>query len=55
MKINFEDKSSIEIVRIDGGKVLIIINAKDQENSLKKITNAAELTDEEFKRLMSDV
>jgi hypothetical protein len=55
MKIQFEDKSSVEARRIDGDKVLIIISAQDQENPLKKITNAAELTDEEFKRLISDV
>ena len=55
MKINFDDKSSIEAIRLKDGKVLIIINAKDQENPLKKITNAAELTDEEFKELISNV
>jgi len=55
MKIQFSDKSFIEAKKIEGGKVLITIQAKDHENPLKKITNAVELSAEEFKMLLSDV
>lgn len=56
MKIEFEDKSHVEIKRsTEPGKVLITIQAKDHENSLKKITNCVEITDEQFKQLISDV
>lgn len=55
MKIQFADKSFIEAKKAEGGKVLIIIQAKDHENPLKKITNAVELSAEEFKKLLSDV
>ena len=55
MKIQFPDKSFIEIKKKEGNKVLVIIQAKDHENPLKKITNAVELTAEEFKQLLSDV
>jgi len=57
MKIEFADGSYVEIKKSDGSpdKLLIIISAKDHMNSLKKITNAAEVTLEEFKRLISDV
>ena len=56
MKIQFDDKSYIECRRSDNpGKILLIISAKDGGNSLKKITNAVELTGEEFKQLISDI
>jgi nitrate reductase NapAB chaperone NapD len=56
MKISFPDKSYIECKKSDNpDKIIIIISAKDQNNSLKKITNAVEITKEEFKRLISDV
>ena len=56
MKIEFDDKSCIECRKSDNpGKVIILIKAKDHENPLKKITNAVELTTEEFKKLISDV
>lgn len=54
MKIEFEDKSYIECRKSDSpGKIIIAISAKDHENPLKKITNAVELTAEEFKMLIS--
>ena len=37
------------------GNIIIMIQAKDHENSLKKISNAVELSPEEFKRLISDL
>lgn len=55
MKIQFDDKSFIEAKKTDDGKILIIIQAKDHENPLKKITNAVELSAEEFKELVSDI
>jgi len=56
MKIEFEDKSYVECRKSDTpGKVIIAISAKDHENPLKKITNAVELTADEFKRLISGV
>jgi nitrate reductase NapAB chaperone NapD len=55
MKIVFDDKSFIECKRSDNpGKVVIVIQAKDHDNPLKKITNAVEVTDEEFKKLISE-
>ncbi len=56
MKIIFEDKSYIECRKSDNpGKVIITISAKDHTDPLKKITNAVEITAEEFKKLISDV
>lgn len=56
MKIEFEDKSYIECYKSDQpGKIVIAISAKDHLNAFKKITNAVELTAEEFKRLINDV
>lgn len=56
MKIIFEDKSYIDCYKSNSpGKVVIVISAKDQSDALKKITNAVELTAEEFKKLISDV
>jgi nitrate reductase NapAB chaperone NapD len=56
MKITFEDKSYIECRKSDNpGKVIISISAKDHNDPLKKITNAVEITAEEFKQLISDV
>lgn len=55
MKIQFEDKSYIECRKSDDGKILVIISAKDQNNSLKKISNTVEISLEQFKQLISDV
>jgi len=56
MKITFNDKSFIECTKSDNpGKIIITISAKDSSDNLKKITNAVEITTEEFKRLISDV
>ena len=56
MKIEFEDKSYIECRKSDNpGKIVIAVSAKDHDNPLKKITNAVELTNEEFKKLISDL
>jgi nitrate reductase NapAB chaperone NapD len=56
MKILFEDKSYIEIKRSDEpGKILIVVSAKDNQNPLKRITNAAEITEDEFNKLVNEV
>lgn len=56
MKLVFDDKSFIECAKSDNpGKVVISISAKDGSDPLKKITNAVEITLEEFKKLISDV
>lgn len=55
MKIAFDDKSYIEIKKTDDGKVVIVISAKDGNNNLKKITNAVEVSLDEFKQLISDI
>lgn len=56
MKIIFNDKSFVECKKSDNsGKVIIIISAKDQTNPLKKITNAVEISVEEFRTLISDI
>lgn len=56
MKITFDDKSYIECSKsANPGKVIITISAKDHTDPLKKITNAVEITVEEFKKLISDV
>jgi hypothetical protein len=56
MKIEFKDRSYIECNKsASPGKITMVIAAKDHDNPLKKITNAVELTIEEFKKLISDV
>ena len=55
-KITFDDNSFIEIKKSnEPGKVLIIIQARDHLNNLKKITNCIEITDEQFKELVSNI
>lgn len=55
MKIQFNDKSYIECTKNEAGNIAFIIQAKDQINPLKKITNAVELTVEQFKLLISEI
>jgi len=56
MKITFDDKSFIECKKSDNpGKVVITISAKDHTDPLKKITNAVEITTDEFKKLISEI
>jgi hypothetical protein len=54
-KLLFDDSSYIECKKSDSGQIIIIISAKDHNNSLKKITNAVEISIEDFKKLISDV
>lgn len=54
MKIEFSDKSFIECKKSETtNKIIIMIQAKDFENPLKKITNVVELTYDEFKSLIN--
>ena len=56
MKIEFEDKSYIEVRKSDNpDKVFIIIQAKDATNPLKKITNAVEITQDQLKKLIAKI
>lgn len=50
MKITFNDKSFIEIVKQPTGKIMVVIQATDHANH--KITNAVELTPEQFQQLV---
>lgn len=53
MKIEFKDQSFIECKKSDTtNKIVIIIQAKDSENPLKKITNIVELTSDELNQLL---
>jgi len=56
MRIDFDDKSYVDCHKSDNpGKIVITISAVDRTDTLKKITNAVEITTEEFKKLISDV
>jgi tRNA threonylcarbamoyladenosine modification (KEOPS) complex Pcc1 subunit len=55
MKIEFDDKSYIECKKNEAGNILILIQAKDQSNPLKKIINSCELTLAEFKKLILEI
>jgi len=56
MKITFEDNSSIECYKSNApGKIIIAITARDHENSLKTICNSCEITEEEFKNLITEI
>lgn len=56
MKIQFEDKSYLEIKRsADPEKIMVVIQAKDQKNSLKKITNCVEIDIEQFKKIIKEI
>lgn len=56
MKIEFEDKSYIEVNKsIEPGKIIIMIQAKDATNSLKKISNSVEITLAQWQQLINSV
>ena len=55
-KIVFDDRSYIAAQKSDEpGKIIIVISAKDGTNPLKRISNSISLTEEEFKKLISDI
>jgi hypothetical protein len=55
MKIVFEDKSYLDIAKTDDGSVCITIQAKDQTNPLKKITNSVKITKDQLDSLISSI
>lgn len=54
MRIDFDDGSYVEFRKSDD-KYLIIVSAKDAQNSLKRITNAAEISVEELNSLIKSI
>lgn len=56
MKLIFDDKSFIEIVKSNSpGKIIITVSAKDRADLNKKITNSVELTEDQIKSLIGDL
>ena len=56
MKVTFEDSSFIEIKHSDvSDKVSITISAKDHVNPLKRITNACDVSMDDFKKMVKEV
>lgn len=55
MKIDFEDKSYVELKKTEENNILLIISAKSKDNSLKRITNVVELNIDQLKKLLEDV
>lgn len=56
MKITFDNKGRnyLEIYNRDN-KVVIIISAENMGNSLKTIINSAEITTEQFQKIVSEI
>lgn len=52
MKITFEDKSYIEVVKSTSDKVIITIAARDGTNHLTTVANSVELTVEQLAELI---
>lgn len=55
MKINFANNSSIEMVKTDSGLVSIILSTRDKNDSRKMTVTSAEVTEEQFKQLISGI
>jgi tRNA threonylcarbamoyladenosine modification (KEOPS) complex Pcc1 subunit len=56
MKVQFEDKSYIEIKKSnEPDKIIILIQAKDASSPLKKIINSVEITAEQWQQLITDI
>lgn len=58
MKLEFDDKgyNFISIKKVnDSGMIAIILSSKDSGNPNKTIVNSAEITYEQFKKLISDL
>lgn len=55
MKITFEDKSYIDCYKSnEPGKIVLVISAKDSSDPLKKITNACEISVDDFKKMVEE-
>ena len=55
MKIKFDNQSYINIYKTSHGMITVIIQAKDEGNHLKRLTTCVELTEEQYKKLISDI
>lgn len=56
MKITFNSNDDyIEFVKTGSNKIMIVISAKDFNNSLKTIVNSAEITEQQFQELMNSL
>lgn len=55
MKIQFDDKSYVDIHKMDNGKIAITIVARDENSLQKKVVNSVQLDPDQFKQLISDV
>lgn len=55
MKIDFADKSYIELIISAPGKVAIILGAKDGNNPLNTVVNSAEITLKQLAELVADL
>ena len=55
MKIDFNDKSFIEISKTNDNKIIVHISARDGFDPLKRVNNSVELTVEQFQQLINGV
>jgi hypothetical protein len=55
MRIDYKDKSYIEIRLGNPGKIAIILGAQSKDNPLKYITNACEVSLQDFSNLVGDI
>jgi hypothetical protein len=55
MKIDFDDKSYVELILSAPGKVAIILGAKDGNNPLNTVVNSAEITLKQLAELVADL
>jgi len=52
MKIQFEDKSYIELLKTQIGTIIITIVARESKDTLSVIANSVELTSAQFEQLI---
>lgn len=55
MKISFDDHSYIEIMVTANGNVSVVLSAKDGKNAKNTIVNSAEISKEQFLKLVAEV
>lgn len=55
MKIEFEDKSYIELQKSGSNKVILTVAAKDQFNNRKNIINSVEISTYELEQLINSI
>lgn len=54
MKVKFDDKSCIEVTK-NADKIILVLYAKDSENTRKTIISSCEMTKEQFDALYKSV